>query len=129
MQNPSSRVYCYFSIFQAPEHPSTQNTRHQNLPSVPYILKTAVIIKTAGSEWRVFKIRIYYILQIIRVQIKERSFPAIILHDDYNVADLSILIIKVLTFSIRDVRLLKLFGLDLHKLDLELCLKLVYMNR
>src|SRR6266545_8378900 len=42
MQNPSSRVYCYFSIFQAPEHPSTQNTRHQNLPSVPYILKTAV---------------------------------------------------------------------------------------
>jgi len=56
MQNLSSRVYCYFSIFQAPEHPSTQNTRHQNLPSVPYILKTAVISKE-GSD--IFKKKIF----------------------------------------------------------------------
>ncbi len=42
MQNLSSHVYCYFSIFQAPEHLNIQNTQHQNLPNVPYILKTAV---------------------------------------------------------------------------------------
>ncbi len=34
--------HVFIVIFQFAEHPSTQNTWHQNLPSVPYILKTAV---------------------------------------------------------------------------------------